>query len=215
MNLLIERYVDQSARWPSDGRAILAHHDQESVIVYQAYRQIAGQFAASNGFFGTGFSRHRMTWIKPNFLWMMYRSKWGTAEGQRVVLAVRLRRAAFDEILSVAVHSSYQSKIYSDETDWSGQLANSDVRLQWDPDRDPSGASLSRRAIQIGLRGNASASYARPWIMSIEDISGFVAEQRAIVEAGLFDELLTPSETVYRVSDPSVAKHLGIAKARP
>ncbi|WP_216092858.1 DUF4291 family protein [Candidatus Marithrix sp. Canyon 246] len=26
-----------------------------------------------------------MTWIKTNFLWMMYRSEWGTKQGQETV----------------------------------------------------------------------------------------------------------------------------------
>jgi len=39
-------------------------------------------------------------------------------------------------------------------------------------------ASLERRAIQLGLRGEILARYAREWIIEIEDISAFVAEQR-------------------------------------
>jgi Domain of unknown function (DUF4291) len=34
---------------------------------------------------------------------MMYRSAWGTSEGQEVVLAMRIRREAFDQILRAAV----------------------------------------------------------------------------------------------------------------
>jgi Domain of unknown function (DUF4291) len=53
-----------------------------------------------------------MTWIKPNFLWMMYRSGWGRKEGQEVTLAIRIKRSAFDEILSQAVHSKYTPELY-------------------------------------------------------------------------------------------------------
>lgn len=38
---------------------------------------------------------------------MMHRSSWGRSQGQEVVLAIRLRRAAFDEILDQAVPSTY------------------------------------------------------------------------------------------------------------
>ncbi len=87
-----EPYLVQIRRWPKTGRHILAQFDDESVIVYQAYRPAIGHFAAKNGFFGGEFSLSRMSWIKPNFLWMMYRCGWASKEGQEVVLAVRLKR---------------------------------------------------------------------------------------------------------------------------
>ena len=44
---------------------------------------------STHGYFGGDhFSLNRMSWVKPNFLWMMYRSGWGQKEGQVVVLAV-------------------------------------------------------------------------------------------------------------------------------
>ena len=113
-----EPYLDQAARWPNSGRHILAQFDDESVIVYQAYRPAIGHFAAKNGFFGGEFSLNRMSWIKPNFLWMMYRCGWASKEGQEVVLAVRLKRAAFDEILRLAVHSSFVPEVYENESAW-------------------------------------------------------------------------------------------------
>src|SRR3954463_2177368 len=102
MNVLSEPYLTQNDRWTRSGRHILAQFDAESVIVYQAYRPDIGHFTAQNGYFGGGFSLNRMSWIKPNFLWMMYRLGWGTKQGQELTLAVRLRRDAFDEILRVA-----------------------------------------------------------------------------------------------------------------
>ena len=93
---------------PKIGRYILAQFDEEGVIVYQAYRPAIGHFAATHGYFGGDhFSLNRMSWIKPNFLWMMYRSGWGQKEGQEVVLAVKIKREAFDIILTNAVWSTY------------------------------------------------------------------------------------------------------------
>ena len=37
-----------------------------------------------------------MTWIKPSFLWMMYRCGWGLKEGQETVLAVEITREGFE-----------------------------------------------------------------------------------------------------------------------
>nr|WP_240038802.1 MULTISPECIES: DUF4291 family protein [Okeania] len=39
-----------------------------------------------------------MSWIKTNFLWMMYRSAWGSKTGQEIILAVTIKRTAFDGI---------------------------------------------------------------------------------------------------------------------
>src|SRR3954468_956899 len=139
MSLITEPYLAQNARWPKSGRHILAQFDGESVFVYQAYNPQIGHFAARHGYFGGGFGMGRMSWIKPNFLWMMYRSGWGTRGNQEVTLAVRLKRAAFDEILRLAVHSSFVPEGYPSQDHWKRAVVESDVRLQWDPDHGPSG----------------------------------------------------------------------------
>nr|WP_020466968.1 DUF4291 domain-containing protein [Singulisphaera acidiphila] len=211
MNLIIEPYLTQKDRWPRLGRHILAQFDDESVVVYQAYNPAIGHFAARHGYFGGDFSTSRMTWIKPNFLWMMYRSGWGTKENQEVTLAVRLKRDAFNEILRLAVHSSFDPDAYGSQRDWKQAVADSDVRLQWDPDHGPSGNPVERRAIQLGLRGKVLSKYAKEWLLDIQDISGFVAEQRANATT-TYDRLVTPREAVYPVVDPVVAVRLGVSR---
>jgi len=210
MNLIWEPYLAQRERWPSVGHHILAQFDDRSIIVYQAYRPAIGHFAARHGYFGGEFSLSRMSWIKPNFLWMMYRNGWGCKPDQEVTLAVRIKRSAFDTLLTEAIHSTYKREVYTSEYAWKQAVANSEVRLQWDPDHDPSGARLERRAIQLGMRGAALASYAREWILDIEDISDFVREQLRIVQSGNYMHLLTPRESVYPVNDALVATKLGI-----
>lgn len=207
MSVQLAPYHEQRSVWPRRGRHILAQYDDQSIIVYQAYRPSIGHDAVEHQRFGGEWSLDRMSWIKPNFLWMMYRSGWGTKPGQEVVLAVRIQRAGFDQILAAAIHSSYVPEIYSDRNEWKTRGKRSDVRLQWDPDHGPRGAKQERRAIQLGLRGATLARYASEWIISIEDLSGLCARQRT---RGL-DELETPRERVYPVPDPAVAAHLGIS----
>lgn len=214
MPLRTEPFIAQNVLWPKSGRVILAQSDSDSVLVYQAYRPSIGHFAAKNGYFGGEFSMSRMTWIKPNFLWMMYRSGWGTKEGQEVTLAIRLARNAFDEILRQAVHSTFIPRVYSSHDDWKQAVAKSSVRLQWDPDHGPSGAPLERRAIQLGLRGQAVEKYVRDWVLGIEDISEFVEQQRRAIVAGKLDQLVTPSETIYGVTDATVAERLELDHGR-
>ncbi len=211
MNLQLEPYLQQVERWPAEGRHILAQFDDDSIVVYQAYRRQIGHFAAKHGYFGGDFKLSRMSWIKPNFLWMMYRSGWGKKEGQEVVLAVRIKRAAFDLILSQAVHSTYVREVYSDQQAWKRALANSDIRLQFDPDHDPFGKPLERRAIQLGLRGEVLAKYAREWIVEIEDVSDFVQQQHQHVERRELSGLQTPREEAYPVADADVRLRLGLA----
>jgi hypothetical protein len=210
MPLITTSYTEQKTRLPKIGRYILAQFDEEGVIVYQAYRPTIGNFAATHGYFGgEHFSMTRMSWVKPNFLWMMYRSGWGQKEGQEVVLAVKIKREAFDTILANAVRSSYNPDLYPTEKDWKRAVINSNVRLQWDPDHSPTGGKLERKAIQLGLRGDVLELYAREWIISIEDISEFVSEQRQ--NLGDFSQLIVPSETIYPVTDAKVAAQLQIS----
>jgi hypothetical protein len=70
------------------------------------------------------------SWIKANFRWMMYRSGWGTKEGQEITLAVWLRRSAFEAILREAVPSSFAPETYPSHDDWQAAVARSSVRLQ-------------------------------------------------------------------------------------
>ncbi len=211
MNLLTEPYLAQVARWPQTGRHILAQFDNTAVVVYQAYRPTIGHFAASHGYFGGEFNLSRMSWIKPNFLWMMYRSGWGTKPGQEVVLAIWLKRTAFDAILAEAVHSTYIEAVYGSQQQWKQAGENPSVRLQWDPDHDPSGAPFERRAIQLGLRGEVLAHYVREWIIEIEDISAFVREQREQAQLSPYAQLVTPRERLYPVLDVTVALRVGIS----
>ncbi len=189
----------------------MAQYDKDSVTVYQAYRPEIGNFAAKHGYFGGEFKLTRMTWIKPNFLWMMYRSGWGSKEGQEVTLAVNMHRSAFDMILAQAIHSKFIPDLYENQQEWKRAIKSSDVRLQWDPDHSPSGGKLQRRAIQLGLQGEAAVKYSREWLLKIEDISEFVAEQRKHVIDGDYSALLTPSESVYEVADPITVKRLQLS----
>jgi hypothetical protein len=209
--LKTEPYFEQVKVWPKAGRHILAQFDDETVIVYQAYRKSIGRFAVEHGCFGGEFSYSRMSWIKPNFLWMMYRSGWGTKTEQEVTLAIRIRRALFDSILAAAVPSSWDREQFATENDWARAVADSSVRLQWDPDHHPSGAQLERRAIQLGLRGDVLEAFGKRGLVEVIDLSPFVAEQRLVLASGGVNALVTPRERVYRLADTSVATRLGLA----
>lgn len=209
MNISTESYLTQSKTWPSSGRHILAQYDANSIVVYQAYCPETGHFAAKHGRFGDGFSLNRMSWVKPNFLWMMHRSGWGTKEGQEVTLAIRLSHELWEEVLSQAVPSSYARNLYDSKEAWQRELSNSEVRLQWDPDHGPHGEKLERRAIQIGIRGQLLRRYANE-ALEIEDISEFVAAQYEHVRAGNLEQLQTPTEKVFWPQNEVIPRRLGL-----
>jgi hypothetical protein len=211
VQLVTQPYCEQVKLWPKEGRHILAQYDDETIIVYQAYRPSIGRYAVEHQTFGGGFSYSRMSWIKPNFLWMMYRSGWGTKEGQEVTLALRLRRQFFDSLLAQAVPSSWDRDQFATEEDWAREVARSCVRVQWDPDHQPSGAKLERRAIQLGLRGEVLEAFGRRELVEVIDLTAFVTEQQARLSSGE-SALVTPRERVYRPVDPDIAARLRLAE---
>lgn len=211
MELKIKKYKTQNEEWPKKGNYIMAQYDDEKIIVYQSYRPEIGNFATQNQFFGGEFSLTRMTWIKPNFLWMMYRNGWGTKEGQEVTLAIHLKIEAFERYISKAIHSSYQESLYSSIDEWKDLVKNSSVRLQWDPDHDPFGEKLKRRAIQIGIRNEEIVQFAKSDIIEIEDISEFVREEFEKVKRNNLEELMIPEEKPFYFGDESLNKKLELS----
>lgn len=169
-------------------REIRADYDDQSIVVYQAYSpQIADPALAAQRFVPP-FKMERMTWIKPSFLWMMYRCGYAQKEGQERVLAVRITREGFDWAVSQAVESNI-----------SGKPA---VRVQWDPERGLHHEPLKHRSIQIGLTREAVDMYVNEWTVSITDITPLARQIHEKVRAQDLDgaRALLPVERPYGTS---------------
>lgn len=184
-------------------KEIRAFYTEDTVRVYQAYNKVIADEAVKNGTFGSSFKLDRMTWIKPSFLWMMYRCGWGTKENQEHILAIDLKREAFDYIVQNAVISTYDDNMGISHEEWKEQIKISEIRCQWDPERDLFGNPLEYRSIQLGLRGNAVQKYVNDWIVSIEDITEYVKKLREQKSRGMDINSLLPTERIYSVN------HLG------
>ncbi|MEM7606764.1 MAG: DUF4291 domain-containing protein [Myxococcota bacterium] len=197
MTLKLQNYIEQRPTWPQAGKHVLAQYDETSVVVYQAYRPAIADHAVAHQAFGGPFSFERMTWIKPNFLWMMYRSGWALKEHQTRVLALHVRRPVFDHWLETAVASSAKAS-HLQADDWKRAVKSSSARFQWDPDHAPSGQGVTRRAIQVGLRGREIDGFRGDAFVRIEDVTPLVHEQRE--HRVTLDELRTPAERVYPLS---------------
>ncbi len=59
----LKNYKEQHAIWPQSGRHILAQFDDESIIVYQAFRPEIAEYALKNQAFGGAYSFTRMSWV--------------------------------------------------------------------------------------------------------------------------------------------------------
>ena len=140
---------------------------------------------------------NRMTWIKPSFLWMMYRCGWAEKDNQEHVLAIDIRRSGFDSAVRQAVASSYRPECGLTEEQWQAAVQRSDVRVQWDPEKDVNGQNLPYRSIQLGLRGKAVQDYVQHWIVRITDITGQVRALSLRRKAGEDIAALLPQERPY------------------
>lgn len=187
---------------------VRAQHTESTVTVYQAYRPEIGRPAARTGRFPAAWKRERMTWIKPSFLWMMYRCGWGTKPDQETVLAVEISREGFVWALRNACLSHHVPALHGDAAAWKRQLRQAPTRVQWDPERDLRLTPLSHRSLQLGLGGEATARYADGWITGIEDVTPLATEIHALVRAGELDRAaaLLPHERPYPLDDEVLAR---------
>ena len=154
------------------------------MTVYQAYGPEIATPAVAAGRFVAPFKRDRMTWIKPSFLWMMYRSGWGSKPGQERVLAVEILRSGFEQALAEACLSHYDRELHPDRAAWAEQIKTSPVRVQWDPERSLRLGPLPHRSLQVGLSGPAVERYADDWIVGITEVTPLAYEIRGRLAAG-------------------------------
>lgn len=183
-------------------RQIRAVYTEESITVYQAYDPaIAGPAVAAQSFVPP-FRRERMTWIKPSFLWMMYRCGWATKPGQRRVLAIEITRDGFEWALANSCLSHYDPERHADRDAWAERLRRSPVRIQWDPERDGRLNALPYRSLQIGLSGEAVDRYTDEWITAVTDVTDLAGAIRAGEHGAL------PVERPYPLP-PDVAETVG------
>ena len=130
---------------------------------------------------------------------MMYRCSWGTKENQEYILAIDISRYAFDFLVQNGIMSTYKEDMDISYTEWKEQIRKSDIRCQWDPERDVFGNPLGYRSIQLGMRGEIVKKYVNEWIADITDITDYVKELNKKKSMGEDIRLLLPEEKIYTV----------------
>lgn len=211
MNLETIPYNQYIAHLPQEGRHILGQQKNEQIIVYQAYNHVIADFALENQYFGgNSYSYSRMSWIKPNFLLMMYRCGWAEKENQERVLGIWIKTTDFDFILSQSVFSSFQGNIYGTHEQWKSELGNKPARLQWDPDHDIYGNKQERKAIQLGIKGDLLERFGKEMISEIIDLTEFVKQQKENIDSKNIHNLQVPKEWVYKPKNDEIKRQIGL-----
>ena len=141
-----------------------------------------------------------MTWIKPSFGWMLYRSGYATKHRQESILKIKLTHQGFQEILKQAIPTSFDRDIFESERDWKRSLDNSEVRYHWDPDRDLSLRRLEHRALQLGIRGSVVKNYVNNWILGIEEVTQLARDIQNVVKSKSKHLPEIPEEKAYQVN---------------
>lgn len=188
-------------------KRILAEYDTEGVYVYQAFKPSIVASALEHGTFNKGFGMDRMTWIKPSFGWMLYRSSYATSHRQEAILKIKLTHEGFLSILQDAVPTSYQSHLYETQMQWRSALKRSSVRYQWDPERDLRLRRLDHRAIQLGIRGEMVRRYVHEWIIGLEEVTALahsikdaIDHKRTLPDAPAFSVYEVPEDIATQLS---------------
>lgn len=185
-------------------REIRALYNDDAITVYQAFHKTIAQTAVQNKtFISPLFKKERMTWIKPSFLWMMYRSGWATKQNQEHIIAIKIKRKGFEWALQNSCLSHFDKSLFTSYETWKTMLQNSPVRIQWDPERNILSQPLLYRSIQIGLSGIAVEKYITDWIDQIDDITEHCRNIHQLIKNNRVDEAkkLLPIEKPYFLSD--------------
>lgn len=188
-----------------------ATYDKDTIVVYQAYAPNIAASALKLQRFVSPFSFHRMTWIKPSFLWLMHRSNWGQKSGQQKTLAVHITRTGWDKALSLGVLTHPEPSFWTTPSQWESEFEEAQVHIQWDTERSLRGAARNCFSIQVGVSRHLIREFAEQWIVEIEDLTPTVSKMRRLIKSGNEKNAkrLLPPERVYPVS-PEIGRRIQI-----
>ena len=203
-----------AATSPIPYRQIRATYDQDTITVYQAYKSSIADAAVKHQKLSVSpdFKPGRMTWVKPSWAWMMYRAGYSYKDaGQERILALKMKHEYFLALLRKGVLYTHNG---SSDPSAGGTLRDktTEVRIQWDPERDAKLGVLPYRSIQIGIPASLSGQWAEDWVVAIEDVTDTARRLKAkldehpdITDQELQDGGLVPNERVFDVPDDIVA----------
>lgn len=111
----------------------------------------------------------------------MYRAGYSYKDpGQERILALKMRHEHFIALLERGVLSTHNADMAGGEKGTRDKA--SEVRIQWDPERDERLQVLPYRSIQIGIPGSLSTQWAEEWIVEIEDVTDLARGLKAVLD---------------------------------
>ncbi|TDZ36689.1 hypothetical protein C8035_v005067 [Colletotrichum spinosum] len=179
-------------------RQVRAAYDDDTITVYQAYNADIATAAVEKQRLNASpaFKLTRMTWVKPSWGWMLYRSGYSyTDRDQERILALKMMHQAFVALLGKGVLSHGIV-----------ERGRPEVRIQWDPERDVRLGRLHYRSIQIGIPAGICQDWVEKGIVEIEDVTErarglkrVLVEQSDLTDEDLKDMGLIPCEREFAV----------------
>jgi hypothetical protein len=190
---------------------IRADYNDKEIAVFAEFGSIIAEKAIASQKLLPPFAYDRMTWIKPSFLWLMYRSEWGNKAGMERILKIWIRRQDWDAALTEAILTTPEKHVYDNPKKWRDQLQKARIRVQWDPERDLQNNRLAFKSIQVGITSALSEHFAKKWIVRIEDVTAISKQIRRLLNNGDYKSAkkLLPDEREYPVNN-NIAKVLGM-----
>ena len=123
--------------------------------------------------------------------------------GQKRILAVDLSHEGFKDLIHKGIVSNYENAHVSNNMEeFKLKIKNSDVVIQWDPERDILLNKLNYRTIQIGLRNIAVQKYCKEWILDITDVTELSQEIKLMIDTNKVEDAkkLLPKEYIYEIN---------------
>lgn len=196
-------------------RQIRAKYDNETITVYQAYSSEIALPAVEHQKLNVSpkFSTTRMSWIKPSWAWMLYRSGYSYKDpGQSHILALSLSHETFVSLLRKAVVAPIHGMGDSNSgvgAKSQGRGKATSVRVQWDPERTVDLEKLPYRSIQVGVPGTLVGDL-MDGIVKIEDVTEKARELKRLLSEDanrkmgimeLIEKDLIPVEQEFKVDE--------------
>ncbi|KAL7275996.1 hypothetical protein RUND412_001027 [Rhizina undulata] len=187
-------------------RQIRALYDDETITVYQAYSSTIALPAVTHQRLSASpdFLYQRMTWIKPSWMWMMYRSGYSYKDPKQAhILAIKMKRENFEKLLYMA-SVNHAAGMKNDEK-------LKPVRVQWDPERGLELERLSWRSLQVGVGREVVENWVDNLIESIEDVTENARDMKRLIDGGNLEAAakLLPEEREYPLPE-DLQKLLGM-----
>ena len=193
-------------------RRIRAQFTDSTVRVYQSLPRETAEASLAVGTLVPPFNMGHMTWIKPGFLGMLLRWQLGAANNQHTLLAIDVKRAAFEWLLANSCVNSYQPDLHASRDAWAQRMAATSIRTQWDQEKSILQKPLPYRSLQIGLSGETLESYVDDWIVGLTSCEGLAHWISSALKAKRYVEAAAhlPVEEPYPLP-PEFTAAIGVA----